>query len=83
MDKLAKDAAEARKAGMTYGKWMAQQEKSKNRVLTEDMNPADYSTCEYCGKLFKKRKGKRSCSDICRMAAEKRRGEKEGEQNST
>lgn len=81
MDKLAKDAAEARKAGMTYGKWMAQQEKSKNRALTEDMNPEEFSACERCGKLFKKRRGKRFCSDICRKEAERLRKESGGKAN--
>ena len=64
MDQLTKDAVAARKAGMTYGKYMAT--KNPTVIVRE---PEGYKhTCLFCGKEFyiKHKKLRKYCSDLCR-----------------
>lgn len=77
MDKLAKDAAAAIAAGMTYGKYMAAREKEV--AQEHEQHPELYSKCEHCGTQFLKKKNKRFCCDHCRDLAyqERLRHEKE------
>ena len=72
MDNLAKDAAVALAAGMSYGKWKAMQdfpvviEKETGRILVLDKPaviekkaeeiPESWRTCKRCGKPFKPNK---------------------------
>ena len=78
MDKLAMDAMQARKAGMTYGKWKAMQPAVK---VNPKMIPDGWKPCEHCGKLFEAKGVKRFCDVTCRSEAytkRKMKGEKEG-----
>lgn len=65
MDNLAMNAMLAKEAGMSYGQWKALQPV----VKLEKTIPEGWEPCEYCGKLFKKSKGKRFCEIGCRTAA--------------
>ena len=53
MDNLAKDAAAALAANMSYGKWKAMQGEP---VKTEKSIPEGWCICKRCGKPFKPRK---------------------------
>ena len=66
MDRLARNAMLARQAGMSYGKWKAMQQpvKVENKPV-----PEGWRKCEYCGKPFKKKSGKRFCDVYCREKA--------------
>lgn len=64
-DKLAQDVSKAIAAGMSYGKWKAMQEP----VKVEKEIPEGWRVCEYCGKPFKKKHGKRFCDMDCRQKA--------------
>ena len=48
-DKLAQEAAAARAAGMSYGKWKSLQEP----VQAKTEIPDGWRVCQYCGKHFK------------------------------
>ena len=50
MDNLARDAAAARAAGMTYGKWKALQ--GEQPVPVKEL-PEGWQVCVFCGKPFK------------------------------
>lgn len=71
-DKLSQDAAAARAAGMSYGKWKALQSdpvREKNGTLE------GWLVCQYCGKPFKP-KTKRPqiyCEIYCQREAQKER----------
>ena len=65
MDKLTKDAIQAKQSGMSYGKWKAMQEPVEQKKSL----PEDWIKCEYCGKPFKPRYGKRFCDVYCRERA--------------
>ena len=67
-DKLSLDAAEARAAGMSYGKWKALQGEP---VIVEKKIPAGWSVCKYCGKPFKPRVGsaQKYCEEFCQRSA--------------
>ena len=79
-DQLALDAAEALKAGMSYGRWKAMQ---SNPVQVEQESPEGWKECVLCGKLFKPSKGNQKyCEFNCqRIAREARRREKHNEYN--
>lgn len=63
MDKLAREAFLARRAGMTYGKWKAAQPTIKK----EDGIPDGWRSCKRCGKAFKPRKANHVyCNAGCR-----------------
>ena len=66
MDQLTKDAVAARKAGMTYGKYIAMT-KPVNTVPEEE---GYRHTCAHCGVEFitRYRRLRKFCSDQCRYA---------------
>lgn len=66
MDRLARNAMLAKQAGMSYGKWKAMQPLVKVEEVTV---PEGWRKCEYCGKPFKRKSGKRFCDDVCRRKA--------------
>ena len=59
-DRLAKEAAAALAAHMTYGKWKAMQKP----VEVVPVIPDGWRQCEYCGKYFKPRGGAQRFCDI-------------------
>lgn len=69
LDKLSRDAAAARAAGMTYGKWKALQP-AQPATASEEVRPTGkYEfTCAFCGKKFYRsdRTPRKYCSDDCR-----------------
>lgn len=72
MDNLAKDAAAALAAGMSYGKWKALQENPVVEEKNED-SPKGWKVCPRCGKSFKPNKwgsGRQIYCDVgCQMEA--------------
>lgn len=65
-DKLSQDVSKALAANMSYGKWKAMQEPV---AVGEKPIPEGWAKCEYCGKLFKKKRGQRFCDLYCRNQA--------------
>ena len=65
-DKLLQEARQALAAGMSYGKWKALQPHVEKPPIPDGWKP-----CEYCGKYFAPKKGKRFCDTICVRAAYK------------
>jgi hypothetical protein len=66
-DTLAMDAVEAKKAGMSYGRWKAMQmveEKPKGI-------PDGWLVCQYCGKPFKPKdkRPRKYCELFCQQRA--------------
>lgn len=57
MDNLAKDAAAALAAGMSYGRWKAMQDKPVviDKPKTDEL-PEGWKVCPFCGKRFKPNK---------------------------
>ena len=73
MDQLAKDAAEARKAGMSYGQWKATQEPV---VIRRPEKPE--GVCRHCGRELPKGKKIWCSEECCTEGSRKRRREKRG-----
>lgn len=73
MDNLARDAAAALKAGMTYGKWKALHPFTKHQAETEE----NVRLCHRCGKPLPvgSRECRKYCSDSCKQAVDKARYE--------
>lgn len=71
-DKLAQEVSQAIAAGMSYGKWKAMQPIEN----AEDKERENWTTCEYCGKAFKPKKGKRFCNVECQKLAYSERSRK-------
>ena len=71
MDNLARDAAAALRAGMSYGKWKALHPFTKHQAETTE----NVRLCQRCGKPLPKgsRKERKYCSDLCKMAADSAR----------
>ena len=67
MDNLAKDAAAALAAGMSYGKWKAMQEEG----AIERKLPKGWRVCLHCGKPFKPTGNsiQKYCEYVCQRAA--------------
>lgn len=67
-DKLAKDAAAARAANMSYGKWKAMQEPVKPATRKIEKKTG---VCAWCGKTFIQAHSnkKKYCDDYCRYEA--------------
>lgn len=65
MDNLARCAMLAKKAGVSYGNWMAMHGE-KDIKKKEEPIPDGWKPCEYCGKLFRARGTKRYCEPECR-----------------
>jgi hypothetical protein len=66
MDKLAAEAMQAKRMGLSYGKWKAMQPQV---VIEKPEIPDGWKPCEYCGKGFKPIQGKRFCDVYCRTEA--------------
>ena len=66
-DQLALDAAAAKAAGLSYGKWRAMQEQAKNETAI----PEGWRVCEYCGKPYKptSRRPQKYCEPYCAQQA--------------
>ena len=71
-DQLAKDAAAARAAGMSYGKWKALQ---GERPETKKEIPEGWRICVYCGKPFKPATWRKQlyCEAYCQKRATEKR----------
>jgi hypothetical protein len=86
MDNLAKDAAAALAAGMSYGRWKAMQGEPKKIETVEGM-PKGWQRCKWCNRIFKPTKKGRQlyCEISCQRAAQDFRDKqkKEGEQNGS
>ena len=80
MDNLAKDAAAALAAGMSYGKWKAMHGDTK--TAPEEIIPQGWLVCKRCGKPFKPStyRKQKFCEYACQYAAARERNlEKERE----
>lgn len=71
MDNLAKDAASALAAGMSYGRWKALQD-NPVAVKKKDEIPENWKVCPHCGKSFKPRPKSRQiyCEVYCQQQAQ-------------
>lgn len=68
MDALARAALNARRQGISYGQYMAQQrEKGCNPLIGGEGIQSGFAKCEICGKPFLKvnRKRVNTCSERC------------------
>lgn len=74
MDNLAKDAAAALKADMSYGKWKALHPYTKDKE-EEPPVPEGCKICKHCGKAFKPRPGTSQvyCEVWCQKEAQRKR----------
>lgn len=74
-DNLAKDAAKALAAGMSYGRWKAMHPETKVDNPQDDEIPDDWKLCKYCGKPFKPRGSSKQlyCEAGCQLAASRER----------
>lgn len=74
MDNLAKDAAAALKAGMSYGRWKALHPNTKD-IEEEPAVPEGLPICKHCGKPFKPKSYRKQvyCEYECQQAALKER----------
>lgn len=75
MDNLAKDAAAAKAAGMSYGKWKAIHPHTKDKEKQESEALEGWLTCKHCGKLFKPKSGTTQiyCDPWCRQETQRER----------
>lgn len=65
---LSRDALCARRAGMSYGKWMAMKDVQKPNIKAEDELPEGWRKCKLCGKPFKPHDARMLyCDSICRV----------------
>lgn len=67
-DNLAQDAAAARAAGMSYGKWKGLQTPAK---IEKKEIPEGWKRCAYCGKPFKpkSKQNQKYCESYCGQRA--------------
>lgn len=71
MDNLARDAAEAKAAGLSYGQWKAMQDKPVVIVKKNDEIPDGWKVCEHCGKLYKQNKYGNKKQKYCEIGCQK------------
>lgn len=73
MDNLSADMIQCKKDGFGchYGAWKATQEPVK--IEPKTTIPEGWRNCEYCGKPFKNKQGKRFCDIGCRNEAYRER----------
>ena len=71
-DKLARDAAAALAANMSYGKWKAMEDRPVAITKKEIVPKFGYGICKYCGKQFEKTSNLRRfyCDAICQRNAQ-------------
>ena len=65
-DNLSRDAAAARAAGMTYGRWKALQDEQPK---AEKGLPDGWKECAFCGKPFKQNLNQKYCDILCSKRA--------------
>lgn len=66
---LCQASADALTAGMSYGRWMAQTEKTYTIQPMQTVKPSRMKTCRWCGKQFEvSGHDKAYCCDECREA---------------
>ena len=80
MDQLSKDAADARKAGLTYGKYMATKTKQEEKPKPKPKKkPAEGPRCVICGMLIPPKTHRhRYCSAVCADRAQVLRDRERG-----
>lgn len=66
-DQLAQDAASAKAAGLSYGKWKAMQGVTIKK--STDL-PEGWKRCEWCNTPFKAKKNQRFCGAVCQKYAQ-------------
>ena len=71
-DKLAYEAAQARTAGMSYGKWKAAQKHEYAKQETVQQPPVMRRTCVVCEKVFEQydKRQRKYCSIYCKREAD-------------
>lgn len=74
IDRLAVDAAAAKAAGLSYGKWRLQRwlRGDIEKIIVPE-KPKGMKTCPWCGTLFKPKKGRQYCDFNCQRAAQEDR----------
>ena len=75
LDQLTEDALEARKCGMTYGKYKASQQPVKIEPREEKpLVGTETKICEYCGCEYipDDRRKRRTCGAYCRKLLQSR-----------
>lgn len=75
MDKLARDAAAALAAGMSYGRWKAMQDQPVAIKKKANEFEPEKQICKYCGKAFIPRSYRVQlyCDIYCQQEAKKER----------
>lgn len=70
-DKLAQDAAAARAAGVSYGKYKAMQTPRKSQKAKADEIPEGWKICKLCGKPYKptSKRPQKYCGAECQQKA--------------
>ena len=71
MDNLAKDAAAALAAGMSYGKWKAMQDPVK--IEREPGLPTGWKRCRWCNEPFVAKPKQQYCGVYCQKTAQRER----------
>jgi hypothetical protein len=73
-DKLAKDVAAAKAAGMSYGKWRAMRWLQGDvEEIKAPVKPKGLKECPWCGTLFKPKRNQQYCDFNCQRAAQEDR----------
>lgn len=82
MDNLAKDAARALAAGMSYGNWKALHPNTKDMV--DEPAPQGWLICKHCGKPFKPTNNRKQfyCEAGCQLAAQTERYREQNRERS-
>lgn len=71
-DQLAKDAAAASAARMSYGKWKAMQDGTV--IIKPDTGlPKGFKHCPWCNTIFKPKANQVYCSVYCQKSAQRKR----------
>ena len=70
MDNLAKDAAAALAAGMSYGKWKAMQGEPVQTTKPNELLEG-WKVCPQCGKAYKPKKYSNNRQIYCEVACQK------------
>ncbi len=82
-DQLAKDAAAALAAGMSYGRWKAMQDPVQI-YKKQDLEPG-WRLCAWCGRPFKPKINRNQlyCEVYCQRTAQKHRDRQRDAERST
>lgn len=74
MDQLAREAAEARAAGLSYGKWKALQKPKEDQVVRIRRRKKESTkSCEVCGTELRGQQRKYCCTECCNTASKRRK----------